>query len=32
VKKRIITKSFVEKRILAAQKHTVTRIALGVRI
>jgi transposase, IS30 family len=32
VKKGIITKSFVEKRILAAQKHTVTRIALGVRI
>ncbi len=32
VKKGIITRSFVEKRILAAQKHTVTRIALGVRI
>ena len=32
VKKSIITKSFVEKRILLAQKHTVTRIALGVRI
>ena len=32
VEKGIITKSFVKKRILAAQKHMVTRIALGVRI
>ena len=32
VEKGIITKSFVKKRTLAAQKHTVTRIALGVRI
>ncbi len=32
VKKSIITESFVQKRILAAKKHTVTRIAFGVRI
>lgn len=32
LKKGIITKSFVERKTLAAQKHMVTRVALGVRI